>query len=70
MTNKRGRPMEGWYTYYEAAEELGVAPHTFMKRIRRGYVEGMQRGSTWFVHKDEVDRIREEMDAKRALVNG
>lgn len=64
MSSKR--PMDDWFTYREAAEVLGIAYPVFMNRIVRGYVAAVQRGSTWFVHKDEVERLRVAIEAKRA----
>lgn len=51
--------MEDWLTATEAAEALGISYHALLKRIEKGKIKATKRGWNVFIHREEVERVRE-----------
>jgi excisionase family DNA binding protein len=50
--------VDDYLTAQEAATSLGMNYHTLIARIKRKEIEATKRGWQWFIHKNEVERVR------------
>ena len=44
----------------DAAKELGVSYHTIMARIRKNKLKSIKVGWQHFIHKDDIERAKNE----------
>ena len=62
--------MHDYVTPRELAKVLGLKYATVMARIAKGKIQAIQRSRCYFIHQDEVMRLRGEMtdaqDSKEA----
>lgn len=50
--------MDDYLTVHEASKILKIKPGALLKRLQRGHAKGHKRGWVWFIHKDEVSRLK------------
>ena len=55
-------PFDIWITTAEAAELTGYAQVTIRQYIHRDIFDGIKRGKTWFVRRDQVLEHKEQME--------
>ncbi|WP_308779771.1 helix-turn-helix domain-containing protein [uncultured Clostridium sp.] len=46
-----------WYTTEEAAELLGLSPHSVREKLRTKEIKGSKAGKEWRIPKTEINKV-------------